>query len=82
MKFFKEILTKVLEKEEVQVIFPNLSFDLAELVEMKCFNALQKIKTVIENNNLSDKEYFLQIEEIICILEELGSSGGSRHDFG
>ena len=27
-------------------------------------------------------DVFEKIEEIVCLLEELGSSGGNRHDFG
>ena len=39
---------------------------------------LQRIKAVIDNDSLSD---FDCVEEIVCIFEEFGSDGGSRHDF-
>ncbi len=51
------------------------------LVEMRCFRAIQKIKAVIEDDSLEDPECFLKIEEIICVLEELGAGSGGRHDF-
>ena len=46
---------------------------------MESFEALQKIKALIEDDGLSDFEC---VEEIICVLEEIGSLGGGRHDFG
>lgn len=49
------------------------------MIEIESFNALQKIKAIIENDSFSDFEC---IEEIVCVFEEIGSNGGSRHDFG
>lgn len=51
-------------------------------VEMECFHALAKIKSILEDDSLRDEECFEQIEEIICIFEDLGSGCGNRHDFG
>lgn len=82
MELFKEIIIKYLEKEKINVIFPNLKISVSEIVEMECYKALQKIKTIIENDSLSDVECFEKIEEIVCIFESLGSDGGNRHDFG
>ena len=79
MELFKEILTKLLEKEEITVTFPNLNINAAELVEKQCFQALQKIKAVICNDSLDD---FACVENIVHILEEMGTDGGARHDFG
>ena len=78
MNLYKELLIKVLEKEEVHVTFPNLSLTVGELVEMQAYGALEKIKAIIQNDSLSD---FACIEEIVCVLEAYGSSGGNRHDF-
>ena len=52
------------------------------IVELECYKALQKIKAVIEDDNLEDESCFRKVEEIVCIFEEMGSSGGGRHDFG
>ncbi|MEE1055782.1 MAG: hypothetical protein UH239_00850 [Acutalibacteraceae bacterium] len=49
---------------------------------MESYKALQKIKTIIEDDSLEDKECFMKIEEIVCLFEALGSDGGNRHDFG
>ena len=81
MELYKEILAKVLATKEVKITFSDLQIDSKEIVEMQCYQALQKIKAVIQNDSLTDNECFMKIEEIICAFEALGS-GGSRHDFG
>lgn len=49
--------------------------------EMRCYEALRKIKAVLEDESLTDAACFQKIEEMINIFEEIGSDGGSRHDF-
>ena len=83
MELYEEILCHVLANEKVQVSFPELVHtDVAKIVELECYKALGKIKAILENDALTDSECFQQIEEIVCTFEELGSNGGSRHDFG
>lgn len=54
----------------------------AQIVEGRCYQTLLKIKQIVENDGLSDDACFQRIEEIVCLLEDLGSNAGSRHDFG
>lgn len=82
MEFYKEILSKILENESIQVDFPNLKISATEILESESYKALQKIKAVIENDSLEDSECFAKIEEIIRVFEKMGASGGNRHDFG
>lgn len=82
MELYKEILAKILADEEIQITFPNLKTNPTEIVDSESYRALQKIKAVINDDNLTDSECFMKIEEIICILESLGISSGTRHDFG
>ena len=82
MELYKEILAKVLATKEVKITFSDLQIDSKEIVEMQCYQALQKIKAVIQNDSLTDNECFMKIEEIVCIFEALGGSVGNRHDFG
>ena len=82
MELYKEILAKVLATKEVKITFSDLQIDSKEIVEMQCYQALQKIKAVIQNDSLTDNECFMKIEEIISIFETLGCNGGTRHDFG
>ena len=51
------------------------------IVEMQCYMALKKIKAIIEDETLNDASCFQQIEEVVCLLEKMGSDGGFRHDF-
>lgn len=83
MELYQEILCHVLENEKVQVSFPELvNTDVTKIVELECYKALGKIKAILEDDALADSECFQQIEEIVCTFEELGSGGGSRHNFG
>ena len=77
MELYKELLAKVLAQEEIHITFPNLHVNAKEIVEPQSYRALQEIKAVIEDDSLSD---FMCIEEIVCVLERIGSSGGCRHD--
>ena len=81
MNLYQEILCQLLKSETVEVNFPNIPA-MVNLVELKCYAALQEIKNVLEDDTLSDKECFCKIEEIVRVLESLGSNAGSRHDFG
>ena len=78
MDLYKELLVNTLAKEEIIVEFPNLKINVQEIVELQSYKVLLKIKALVENNSLSDFEC---IEAIVCALEDVGSSGGSRHDF-
>ena len=82
MELYKEILAQILSQQNAQIIFPDLHLDAAKIVELECYKALQKIKAVIEDDNLDDESCFRKVEEIVCTFEEMGSSGGGRHDFG
>lgn len=83
MELFQEILRHALANEKAQVSFPGLTdTDAAKIVELECYQALQKIKDILENDSLEDSECFYRTPEIVCVFEELGSGCGNRHDFG
>lgn len=77
-----ELYEDIICKEIGQIIltaYKKEDFDRKEIADSKSLQALQKIKTIIENKELSDFEC---IEEIVCVFEDIGSGAGSRHDFG
>jgi len=78
MELYKEILAHVIAQQKIEVTFPDLQISATEIVELQCYQALQKIKAIIENDDLSD---FNCVEKIVRLFEELGSDGGLRHDF-
>ena len=82
MELYKEILAKLLEKEEMIIVFPGLTATPAELIEIESYKALQEIKAILEEDSLEDRECFMKIEDIVCVFEGIGSDGGHRHDFG
>jgi len=82
MELYKEILIEALSKGRMEVFFPELEIDGAKIVEMECYRALCRIRDIIRDERLSDGGCFQQIEEVVCTLENIGSGGGSRHDFG
>lgn len=81
MDLYKEILIKILEKENIEIYFPNLINTPVEIVESECYKILKKIKEIIEDDTLEDKECFMRIERIVNLFEEMGSGCGTRHDF-
>ena len=82
MELYKEILAHALSQQSVEIVFPDLHMNATQIVELECYKALQKIKAIIEDDSLDDESCFKKIEEIVCAFEEMGSSGGGRHDFG
>ena len=78
MKLYQEILAW----EFANSLSVELQDDLQKIVEMKCYQALEEIKKDLDDETLDDPECFHKIEKIVCIFEEMGSDGGSRHDFG
>ena len=82
MKLSVEILAHLLSQENAQIVFPELKINAGEIVEMQCYQALRRIREIVRDDTLEDKECFERIERIICELEAIGSNGGMRHDFG
>ena len=81
MELLKDIIYDKIEKDEINVIILGKNTDIYKLLESTCYKALNDIKTILENDSLSDEECFLKIEEIIKVFERLGSNCGNRHDF-
>lgn len=82
MELYQEILSDVLSKHEMQITFPDLQIDAETIVRLKCYQALERIKKILEDGSLEDAECFQKIEAIVAVFETLGSDGGNRHDFG
>lgn len=82
MDLYKDILIEVLKKSTVEVRFKNFRFHSDEVVEAECYRALKAIRAILNNDDLDDCECFRRIEMVVCLFEEIGSSGGCRHDWG
>lgn len=82
MELYGEILQNLLVGRQVEVTFPGLTVRPEDLLNSVCYRALVQIREIIQDDSLNDAECFYKIEEIIRLLERLGSDGGLRHDFG
>lgn len=60
----------------------NQEINAPKIVEGQCYQAICKIREILANDQLDDPACFSRIEQIVCVLEELGPGTGTRHDFG
>ena len=77
----KELYEDILE-ELAAIIIEKLRVDPADLIELASYRALQNIQAIGRDDSLDDVQCYHRIEKIICTLEDLGSDGGGRHEFG
>ena len=56
MTLYEEILWGCLRDIPVQVTFPNLTVNPSDLVEMKSFLAIERIRDILEQEELTDQE--------------------------
>lgn len=82
MELSEEILAHYLAQENAQILFPDLQINAKEIVELRCYQALCQIQSILQNETLGDEDCLIKIEEIVHTIEEIGCSCGSRHDFG
>lgn len=78
MELYHQIITEHLARSGAIAVH----IDANSIAENVCYRALRQIREILANPALSDPECFDRIEQIICVLEELRSDAGSRHDFG
>ena len=82
MELYKDMLHRILETEEFEILLPKWNMTMEEMMEMKCYQALNEIKKILEDDTLEDAECFESIEKIITVFEKIGSGIQDRHDFG
>lgn len=79
MELLKDVLIEILRKEDCRLEVAGWELPrIASYVNLACVGALEQIRLTVSNRDLTD---FQCVEEIILILEMLGSNGGTRHDF-
>lgn len=79
MQLLEGILYKILAKEKIEVLFPNLKIDAEEIVNLECYRLLQEIQTIVKDCSLTDDKCFIKIEKIIRVFEDAGIECGDRH---
>lgn len=78
----QEILTYAFRNSYAELRFPEIQFNLNQVIEGTCYQAILEIKKVLADPSLQDNDCFCAIEQIVRILESHGISGEGRHDFG
>lgn len=58
MDLLKDIIYNKIEKDEITVTVSGKNADIDKIVESTCYKALNEIKSIIENDSLSDEECF------------------------
>lgn len=83
MDFYESMINSFSEKLQATVTPSDEEKQslLGELMNSAACQALEKIRRVLNDDRLDDQTCFWKIEEIVRIYEEMGSNGGSRHDF-
>ena len=74
MTLYEEILWGCLRDIPVQVTFPNLTVNPSDLVGMKSFLAIERIRDILEQEELTDQECAMQIRYVIYTLKAEGIS--------
>jgi len=82
MNLYQDLLAEMIKKGELDFACLKSRETLDVLIEMKCYRVLHQIRKVLDDDTLDDPACFEKIERIVCLFEQIGSDGGSRHDFG
>lgn len=70
---------KIERNEDIEKLLSISDVVVYDVILNQCFIALQHIKSILENDALTDFEC---IEEIVCVFEDVGDGVVNRHDFG
>lgn len=83
-EFYASILARVLVEAGAGIVVGGADSDavIRHMAETACCGALRKIREILDDGSLSDRDCFDRVEQIVSAFEELGPGGGCRHDFG
>ena len=70
MELFKEILINILAREGIQSSLQDLDMIVVEAIESECCRSLEKIRAILDDQNLSD---FQCIKKIRHVCEKTGA---------
>ena len=80
MELWKELLICGLQDENFEFNYMSDNV-LKQMIEVESYKILMQIKKLIDDDNFSDKDCFIKIEEILNVLGE-NNILCNRHDFG
>lgn len=80
MELGVQLLAKLLENRQINVVFPGLELSAGEILDAASYQALCQIHDILRDDSLSDPDCFLKIEAIVRVFEGLGAGCEGRHD--
>ena len=79
MDILMRVLAEKLEKGEIKL---EIDREVTAEIEKECMEVLGRIRAILADESIEDPECFERIEQIVCAMESIGLSCGSRHDYG
>ena len=79
MDILMRVLADMLEKGEIKL---EIDSEVIAEIEKECMEVLGRIRAILADDTMEDPECFERIEQIVCAMESIGLSCGSRHDYG
>ena len=79
MDILMRVLADKLEKGEIKL---EIDREVTAEIEKECMEVLGRIRAILADESIEDPECFERIEQIVCAMESIGLSCGSRHDYG
>ena len=65
MELYRDMLCKILESEEFEILLPKWKMNVEEMIEMKCYQALNEIKKMHTKKKVlwqeEDKKHYLNL---------------------
>ncbi len=71
MDLYKEILFCLLQEKDIEVTFKGVKFDFNELLENRCYVALNEIKKILANDTIKSEDCLEQIQKIVDTYKSL-----------
>ena len=83
-EFCAELLARALVRADAEIRIqgaPAASY-IQIMLRAESFMVLKRIRDILDDHTLDDRDCFDRIEQIVELFEEWGPGAGSRHDFG
>ena len=79
MELWRELLISGLQNESCKIDYINDDI-IKDIIKSNSYKVLLEIKNILDDVKLTDRECFIIIEQIICVLER-NNIFCDRHDF-
>lgn len=77
-----ELYGMMLARDFLEYFRIEKAVDVERVLNDRCYQALCRIRKILADDSLEDRECFQRTEETVCVFEDLGSDAGNRYDFG